>query len=99
MSKSNSNPTLIEPSIKNIEDLRRQTLEVLDELRAGTMKHYTAKEFTNGVGKVIGSIKCELEYAALRREVPYIPFLHGLNREAEPTVLKGERLNVIENAK
>lgn len=76
------NPQKIEPSILNIEDLRRQTLEVLDELRAGTMKHYVAKEFVNGVGKVIGSLKVSLEYAALRKETPLIPFLESDSKKA-----------------
>jgi hypothetical protein len=61
----------------NIEQLRDQLLDVFLETRAGTTKHYVAKETTNTAGKILGSIKLELEYAAMRGEKPEIAFLDG----------------------
>lgn len=46
-----------------------------DPRRAGQVK-----EMTNAAGKVIGSLKLELEYATLRKELPNIAFLNYQGR-------------------
>lgn len=61
--------------MKNMTDARLETVKIFDELRAGGMKRADAKELNNTIGKIIGTTKVQLEYAALRKEAPEIPFL------------------------
>lgn len=56
--------------MKNIDSLREECQEVMDELRTGKLKHYTASEWINGFGKQISSAKMQLEGAALSKEGP-----------------------------
>lgn len=44
-------------------------------LRAGTIKPSEAAELANIAGKMIKSAKVQVEYYALRKEAPTIPFL------------------------
>lgn len=61
--------------VKNVEELRKELCDVFDGLRNGTLQAKEAKEMNNAAGKIIGSIKVELEYAHLRDEKPEIAFL------------------------
>ena len=59
----------------NVEVLRDQISEVFADLRAGKIKHSEAAELANLAGKMINSAKVQVEYYALRKEVPNIEFL------------------------
>ena len=61
--------------MKNAEQLRDQLAEVFTKLRAGEMKPGEAAELANLAGKMISSAKVQVEYYALRKESPKIPFL------------------------
>lgn len=61
--------------MKSIEDVREQLAEVFKDLRAGAIKHKDAAELNNSAGKIINSLKVELDYYALRKEKPNIKFL------------------------
>jgi hypothetical protein len=63
--------------MKNVITLRKELCEVFDELRAKTIECKHAKEIVNAAGKIINTVKLELEYAALRKETPVIEFLGG----------------------
>lgn len=63
--------------MKNVIELRNELCAVFDELRADEISPKAAKEIVNTAGKIINSVKLELEYAALRKEVPIIEFLGG----------------------
>lgn len=60
---------------KDIHELREQLLEAYDMVRADPRRANQVKEMANTAGKVIGTIKLQLEYAMLRQEKPIIPFL------------------------
>lgn len=60
---------------KNIEELRNQLLEAFDLLRSDPRRVNQVGELANTAGKVVSSLKLELEYAALRKETPSIAFL------------------------
>jgi hypothetical protein len=62
------------PSSKNITELRLQLAEWLAELGNGEIKRDDAKELANMAGKIIKSVGTQIEYAALRKEKPEIPF-------------------------
>lgn len=44
-------------------------------LKADPKRHNQVKELSNTAGKILGSLKIELEYAAIRGETPVIPFI------------------------
>ena len=52
--------------MKDVRKLRAELCEIFDGLRAGTLDPKEAKETNNTAGKIIGSVKLELEYAHLR---------------------------------
>lgn len=54
--------------------LRDKLLEVFDQLGANKIHANKAKEMSNAAGKIISSVKVQLEYAGLRKEAPNIPF-------------------------
>ena len=61
--------------MKTVTELRDQLSQVFYELRNNTVKHTDAAELANIAGKMINSAKVQLEYYALRKESPTIPFL------------------------
>lgn len=64
-------------TMKNIIQLRNELCQVFEELRSKELSPKAAKEIVNAAGKIINSVKIELEYANLRKEVPVIVFLGG----------------------
>jgi len=69
--------------MKNVEELRIQLASVFMGLRDGSVKHTDAAELANLAGKMINSAKGQIEYYALRKETPYIPFLESSANEFE----------------
>ena len=65
------------PRIENIEQLRDQLLDAYDWVKTDPRRTNQVKEMANAAGKVIASLKVELEYAALRGNKPLIQFLGG----------------------
>ena len=61
--------------MKNVEALRAELAAVFTGLKAGTIKPGEAAELANVAGKMINSAKVQVEYYALRKESPLIPFL------------------------
>lgn len=61
--------------MKNVEALRAELATVFSGLKAGTIKPGEAAELANVAGKMINSAKVQVEYYALRKEAPQIPFL------------------------
>ena len=60
---------------KDITELREQLLDAFGWVKADPRRANQVKEMANTAGKVLGTIKCQLEYAMLRGEEPDIPFL------------------------
>jgi hypothetical protein len=61
--------------MKNINELRNELANVFSDLRSGKIKPQEASEVNNCAGKIISACKVELEYYALRKEIPKIHFL------------------------
>lgn len=61
--------------MKNMTELRTELSKLFDELRSGQIKPKEAAEMNNTAGKIINSVKVELDYYALRKESPSIKFL------------------------
>lgn len=60
---------------KDITDLRNQLLEAFDQLQKDPRRINQVQELSNTAGKIIGTLKTQLEYSMLRCEVPEIPFM------------------------
>ena len=62
--------------MKNINEVRKELCDAFKDLRSGNLEVKQAAEMSNMAGKIINSIKVELEYAALKKEAPNIQFLN-----------------------
>lgn len=60
---------------ETITELRDDLLEMYAEIGKGRIQLGMAKEKCNAAGKIIKSAAVQVEYAALRKETPNIPFL------------------------
>ena len=61
--------------MKTVTQLRDELAVVFDQLNSGEIKAKEAGELANVAGKMINSAKVQLEYHALRKSTPNIPFL------------------------
>jgi len=62
--------------MKNIKDLRTELCNAFEWVKADPKRSLQVKEMSNAAGKIINTCRAELEYAALRKEVPNIDFLN-----------------------
>jgi len=69
--------------MKNVVDLREELIAIFQQLKAKEISHADAKELNNSAGKIINSVKIELEYAGLCKVVPNIAFLNTPKVKAE----------------
>ena len=61
--------------MKNITEMRAQLSTLFVQIKDGAIDTKVAAEMNNTAGKIINSLKVELEYAAQRKEEPNIEFL------------------------
>lgn len=61
--------------MKNITELRQELVRAFDDIRCGDLDIKAAKELNNTAGKIINTVKVELECCAMRKEIPNINFL------------------------
>ena len=77
---------------KNITELRNDLLESFEQVKKDPRRLAQAGELANTAGKIIGSIKLEMEYSLMRNEEPEIPFLgptSGKPLQNKARLLKG----------
>lgn len=67
-------------NIENIEDLRFELIEGFKMVRDDPRRALQAKEMANLGGKIINSVKLEIEYASIRKEKPEISFLEKVKK-------------------
>lgn len=60
--------------MNNITELRDGLCKVFEDLRSGELSAKEAKEINNAAGKIIGTLKVELENLSMRKEKPSIGF-------------------------
>ena len=61
--------------MKNITELRDNLTALFSQLKDGTIDVKAASEMNNTAGKIINTLKVQLEYAALRKEAPDVDFM------------------------
>lgn len=62
--------------MKNINELRQSLGDNYTQMKSGKMKIALGKELSNAAGKILNSVKVELEYAKMLNEKPDIDFLN-----------------------
>jgi hypothetical protein len=63
--------------MNTIAKLRDELFEVFSNLKSGQIEPKIACEMNNSAGKIINTAKVQLDYHALRKEIPYLPFLES----------------------
>lgn len=61
--------------MKNITELRDELTQLFAGLKSGATDVKAAGEMNNTAGKIINTLKVQLEYHIQREETPNIPFL------------------------
>ena len=61
--------------MKNAQEVRDRLSQVFDSLESGEIDAKKASEFANIAGKMINSAKVQIDYYALKKELPAISFL------------------------
>lgn len=61
--------------MKNVTEMRDRLATVFDKLEAGEIDARVAKQMNNSAGKILYSIRVELEQASLRAEKPDVDWL------------------------
>jgi len=62
-------------NINTVNDLRKILSEEIAKIRAGTTTAANVNAVTNATGKILSTIKMEIEYNKLLGKTPFIPFL------------------------
>jgi hypothetical protein len=62
--------------MNNINEMREELCKVFAGLKDGSLSAKDAKEMNNCMGKVINTIKVEIEYAQLCKTEANIPFMN-----------------------
>lgn len=60
---------------KDINELRDELLTAYEWVKSDPRRANQVKEMANTAGKVLGTLKLQLEYAAMKGEEPDIPFM------------------------
>lgn len=61
----------------NITELRTVLCETIAAVRAKEITPDAAEAVSNASGKIVASLRVELEYRRMRGEVPVLPFIEG----------------------
>jgi hypothetical protein len=61
--------------MKTVTDLRNELCNTFDDLKAGNITPKVASEMNNSAGKIINTLKIQLDYHTMTKTKPSIPFL------------------------
>ena len=61
--------------MKTVTDLRNELCNTFDDLKAGNITPKVASEMNNSAGKIINTMKVQLDYHTMTKTKPNIPFL------------------------
>lgn len=79
---------------KNIEELRDGLLDAFELVKEDPRRANQVGEIANVAGKILGTLKAQLEYAALRGEKPSIEFLGGEKDAAQSLTLSAKKKEI-----
>ena len=61
--------------MRNIHEVREEAIKVFQGLRSGEINAKEATEMNNCIGKIINTLKVEMQYAELAKVDANIPFM------------------------
>ena len=61
--------------MKSMKEVRAKLVDLNAQLESGTLDIKTVCEMHNGIGKIINTVRTQLEYSKLRKETPQIDFM------------------------
>jgi len=61
--------------MKTITDLRDELCNTFEDLKVGKITPKVASEMNNSAGKIIHTLKVQLDYHTMTKTTPKIPFL------------------------
>ena len=61
--------------MKTVTDLRNELCNTFDDLKAGNITPKVASEMNNSAGKIINTLKVQLDYHTMTKTKPNIPIL------------------------
>jgi flagellar biosynthesis/type III secretory pathway chaperone len=64
-------------NIKTVNDLRTILAEEISKIRNGTTTAANVNAITNATGKILSTVKMEIEYNKLLGKTPFIPFIES----------------------
>lgn len=70
-------------NIKTVNDLRGILAEEIKKVRDGTTTAANVNAITNATGKILSTIKMEIEYNKLLGKTPFIPFIEADNKKSD----------------
>ena len=68
-------------NIKTINDLRVILAEEINKIRNGTTTAANVNAITNATGKILSTVKMEIEYNKLLGKTPLIPFIESADQQ------------------
>lgn len=77
---------------KNISELREELLDAYEMVKKDPRRANQVKEMTNAAGKILGTVKAEMEYSMIKGEEPDIPFMgktSGISLKPTARLLSG----------
>jgi hypothetical protein len=77
--------------MNTIADLRHELFGVFNALKSGEIAPKIASEMNNSAGKIINTAKVQLDYYALRKELPNMPFLNLPVTQTESSTVKSTK--------
>jgi len=67
--------TEVKMTVTNIGELRNVLCDTIADVRSGEIPPQTAEAISNASGKIVASIRVELEYRRMRGETPELRFI------------------------
>jgi len=61
--------------MKNMKEVRQKLVDLSNKLETGEVDLKVCTEMHNGIGKIINTVRTQLEYSKLRKEKPTIDFM------------------------
>jgi len=65
-------------AIKTIDDIRTVLVDEINKIRSGSTTAANVNAVTNATGKILSTVKLELEYNKLLGKTPHIPFIENV---------------------
>lgn len=71
--------------MNNIKELRQELIDIFEQLKSKKIKAKEAKELVNTAGKIISTVKLQIDYAKLNKATLNVDFINdGEDIKEEP---------------